>query len=68
MDAQHFRRQGGFPPKTESIPKIFTAQPHKAVFCVSVGFYDFAEIFPAAVRRTAQSLMFLFVNSADIFF
>lgn len=68
MDAQHFRRQGGFPPKTESISKIFSAQPHKAVFCVSVGFYDIAEIFPAAVRRTAQSLMFLFVNSADNFF
>lgn len=46
MDAQHFRRQGGFPPKTKSIPKIFSAQPHKAVFCVSVGFYDIAEISP----------------------
>lgn len=68
MNTRHFRRQGRFSPKTESIPKIFTAQPHKAVFCVSVGFYDIAEIFPAAVRRTAQSLMFPFVNSADKFF
>ena len=64
---QYFRRQGGFPPKTVSIPEIFPAQPYKGVFCASVGFYDVTAISFATVRRTAQSLMFSFVNSADNF-